>query len=134
MFSEMQTEGLKPNVFVIPSVLKACAHMCDLRTAEKLHGVVLKNSFELDAFVSSALIDMYSKCMRIEEARKVFDEMSEKDLVSLNAVVSGYAQKGLPRDAMILVESMRTLGMKPNLITWNSLIAGFSQRGDSNGF
>ncbi|XP_054805878.1 pentatricopeptide repeat-containing protein At5g59600 [Prosopis cineraria] len=130
VFSEMQTEGLKPNVFVIPSVLKACGHLCDLKTGEKIHGVILKCSFELDAFVSTALIDMYSKCARVEEARKMFDGMLEKDLVALNATVSGYAQQGLAKEALILVESMRMLGMKPNVITWNTLIAGFAKEGD----
>ncbi|KAF7824689.1 pentatricopeptide repeat-containing protein [Senna tora] len=130
VFSEMQTEGLKPNVFVIPSILKACGHLCNLRTGEKIHGIILKCSFQLDAFVSSALIDMYSKCTRIEKARRVFDEMLVKDLVSVNAIVSGYAQQGLAKDALMVVESMRALGIKPNVVTWNSLISGFSQKGD----
>lgn len=130
VFSEMQTEGLKPSIFVIPSVLKACGHLCDLKTGEKIHGVILKCSFEVDAFVSSALIDMYSKCGRVEEARRVFDGMFEKDLVALNAIVSGYAQQGLAEDALVLVESMRMSGLKPNVVTWNTLITGFSQKGD----
>ncbi|KAI9079372.1 hypothetical protein K1719_038671 [Acacia pycnantha] len=130
VFSEMQKEGLKPNVFVIPSVLKACGHLCDLKTGEKMHGLILKCSFELDAFVSSALIDMYSKCGGVEEARKIFDGMLKKDLVALNAIVSGYAQQGLAKDALILVESMRMMSMKTNVITWNTLIAGFSKEGD----
>lgn len=95
-----------------------------------MHGLIMKCSFELDAFVSSALIVMYSKCGRVEDARKVFDGMAVKDLVSMNAVVSGYAQQGAPNEALDLVESMNLVGMKPNVVTWNALIYGFSHKGD----
>ncbi|XP_027347810.1 pentatricopeptide repeat-containing protein At5g59600 [Abrus precatorius] len=132
VFSEMQTiQGLKHNyVFVIPSVLKACGHLGDRITGDKIHGLILKCSFELDAFVSSALIVMYSKCRSVEDARKVFDGMTVKDLVALNAVVAGYAQQGLANEALGLVQSMELMGVKPNVVTWNSLISGFSQKGD----
>ena len=53
--------------------------------------MVLKCSFESDGFVRSALIDMYSRCDLIEKARRVYNAMVEKDLVALNAMVSGYA-------------------------------------------
>ncbi|KAK7262490.1 hypothetical protein RJT34_30064 [Clitoria ternatea] len=132
VFHEMQTvQGLMSNyMFVIPSVLKACGHVGDRNVGEKIHGLILKCSFELDAFVSSALIVMYSKCSRVEDARKVFDGMAVKDLVALNAVVAGYAHQGLANDALGLVESMKLVGLKPNVVTWNSLISGFSQKCD----
>lgn len=69
LFREMQEKGLRPNEFVIPSILKACGRVSERETGEKIHSVVFKCSFESDAFVSSALIDMYSKCGRIEKAR-----------------------------------------------------------------
>ncbi|KAJ7947616.1 Pentatricopeptide repeat-containing protein [Quillaja saponaria] len=130
VFWDMQRECLKPNKFVIPSVLKACGHILDWKTGEKIHGISVKCSFEVDAFVNASLIDMYSKCGHVEKARKVFDEMVVKDLVALNAVVAGYAQHELAEEALVLVESMQSLGVQPNIVTWNTLIAGFSQKGD----
>ncbi|KAF3454665.1 hypothetical protein FNV43_RR05113 [Rhamnella rubrinervis] len=131
VFSEMQSEGLRPNVFVIPSILKACGHLSNIPTGEKLHSVILKHSFQFDAFVSSALIDMYAKSGRVEKARRVFDMMGEQDLVALNAMVSGYTHHGFPGQALDLVEKIQSQGViKPNLITWNTLVAGFSQKGD----
>ncbi|KAM1167404.1 hypothetical protein PS1_029644 [Malus domestica] len=115
LFCEMQREGLRPNKIVIPSVLKACGHLSDVKTGGKLHAVVLLFSFEFDAFVSSALVDMYSKNGSVEKAHRVFYMIAEKDLVALNAMVSGFAQHE---------------GIKPNLITWNGLVTGFSQKGD----
>ncbi|XP_062016540.1 pentatricopeptide repeat-containing protein At5g59600 [Rosa rugosa] len=130
VFSEMQRAGSRPNRIVIPSVLKACGHLSDVKTGEKLHAVVFRHSFEFDAFISSALVDMYSKNGRVEKARRVFDMMVEKDLVALNAVVSGFCQHGMAEEALVLVEEMQLVGIEPNLITWNTLVAGFSQKGD----
>lgn len=132
VFSEMQTlnDQKSNSVFVIPSVLKACGHVGDRIYGEQVHCLVLKCSFEIDAFVSSALIVMYSKCGEVRDARKVFDGMVVKDLVAMNAVVSGYAQQGLPNEALSLVENMKLMGVNPNVVTWNALISGFAQKCD----
>jgi pentatricopeptide repeat protein len=120
LFREMQEQGLRSNEFVIPSTLKACGRVSNRETGEKIHGAVLKCSFESDAFVRSALIDIYSKCGLIEKARRVYDAMVEKDLVALSAMVSGYAQHGFAKEALDLEEKMQALGVKPNVVTWNT--------------
>ncbi|XP_009774338.1 pentatricopeptide repeat-containing protein At5g59600-like [Nicotiana tabacum] len=130
VFSEMQREGMKPNKFVLPSVLKACGRFNDFRIGEILHSVILKNEFEYDSYVVSALIDMYSKCGKVEKAKRVFYGMVDKDLVAMNALVAGYLQYGIVNDALVLVEEMKVQGMKPNVVTYNTLIAGFSQEDD----
>nr|GMD64421.1 pentatricopeptide repeat-containing protein At5g59600 [Ipomoea batatas] len=130
LFNEMLKEGKRPNKFVLPSILKACGHLSDQRTGETLHAVVLRNEFEFDAYVVSALIDMYSKCGKVEKAKRVFDGMVNKDLVALNAMVSGFVQHKSEREALSLIEEMKPLGLRPNVVTYNTLIAGFSQADD----
>ncbi|CAI0539884.1 unnamed protein product [Linum tenue] len=130
VFFEMRKEGLLPNQFVIPSALKACGHVFDVHTGKILHSLSLKRCFVSDSFVVSALIDMYSKCGEVDNATKVFDTISEKDSVALNALVSGYAHHGLAEEAFSLVKRMQLVGLKPNIITWNTLIAGFAQKGN----
>ncbi|KAL0417896.1 UNVERIFIED_CONTAM: Pentatricopeptide repeat-containing protein [Sesamum radiatum] len=129
-FEEMQKVGFNHDRIVLPSVLKACAQLSDWKTGEKIHAVVLKNEFEADAFVMCALIDMYSKCGMVEKAKRVFDVMVDKDLVALNAMVSGYVQNDSVQEALNLVEEMKFVGVKPDIVTWNTLISGFSQAND----
>ncbi|KAL2898906.1 hypothetical protein RDABS01_023988 [Bienertia sinuspersici] len=128
---EMRTEGVKPNNYVLPSALKACGHLFEWRIGQEIHGFILRSSYECDVYVSCALIDMYSKCGFVDKARKVFENMIEKDLVSLNAMVAGYVHVGLVKEALTLVEKVNLMGLRPNLVTWNTLIAGFSQADDS---
>ncbi|XP_057484130.1 pentatricopeptide repeat-containing protein At5g59600 [Actinidia eriantha] len=132
VFCDMQRYGVRPNKFVLPSILKACGHLSDHQTGEKIHAVILRFEYDSDAFVNTALIDMYSKCRQIEKARQVFDGMAVKDVVALNAMVSGYVQHGFVKDALRLVEETHVMGVKPNVVTWNTLIAGFSQVDDDS--
>ncbi|KAF5208308.1 Pentatricopeptide repeat-containing protein [Thalictrum thalictroides] len=129
LFVGMQREGLKPNKFILPSSLRACANLSDGKTGEKIHGIVLRSLLDVDTFVDSALVDMYSKCGKIDKAKLVFDRMVDKDVVAWNSMVSGYVQQGCVREALGLVEEMKLVGLKPNLVTWNALVAGFSQAG-----
>lgn len=130
LMRDMQEEGIRPNNYVLPSALKACGHLFEWRTSKEVHALILRSSFEYDVFVSSALIDMYSRCGFIENARRVFNSMIEKDLVALNAMIAGYVQAGSVEEALCLVENVQSKGLRPNVVTWNTLIAGFSQAGD----
>ncbi|XP_073157278.1 pentatricopeptide repeat-containing protein At5g59600 [Henckelia pumila] len=131
VFAEMLREGFKCDRIVLPSVLKACGQLCDRRSGENLHCVVLKSEFEADAFVTCALIDMYSKCGEVGRARSVFDGMVEKDVVAMNAMVSGYVQNGVPEKGLGLIEEMKQLRMIPDIVTCNTLISGFSEANDN---
>ncbi|CAN4101790.1 unnamed protein product [Withania somnifera] len=153
VFYEMQREGRRPNKFVLPSVLKACGRFYDFQTGVILHGVILKNKFEFDSYVVSALIDMYSKCGRVENAKKVFCRTVDKDLVALNALVSGCVQHGIVKEALDLVEEMKVQGfsqeddramvckvielmhddgLELDVVSWTSMVSGLAQNFHNN--
>eukprot|EP01018_Ginkgo_biloba_P037044 Gb_11000 [translate_table: standard] len=129
LYHEMQQEGVEPDHFTFTSVLKACAGLGSLQKGIDIHDCIARSGFESDVFVGNALIDMYAKCGSIENARNVFDKMYQRDLVSWNAMISGYAQNGHCHEAIKLFGEMELAGMKPNAISWNAMIAGFGQSG-----
>ncbi|XP_068644587.1 pentatricopeptide repeat-containing protein At5g59600 [Aristolochia californica] len=130
LFRQLLQENLRPNSFILPSVLRACANTQDLKTGRELHNFIFRCLDCLDPFINTALIDMYSKCGRVQLARTLFDRMPERDLITWNAMVSGYAQQGSVKNGLVLVEEMRSMGVKPDIVTWNALIAGFSLGGE----
>eukprot|EP01018_Ginkgo_biloba_P018985 Gb_02561 [translate_table: standard] len=129
LFHRMQLAGLKPNSVTIASVLPACARLAVLETGKEIHSYIIRGGFESDAAVGSALLAFYSKSGRMENARHVFDRMSERDVVSWNAIISGYAQNGQCHESLNLFHQMQVAGLKPNMITWNAMIAGYAQNG-----
>ncbi|CAL9148163.1 unnamed protein product [Musa hybrid cultivar] len=132
LFHQMRGQGFAPHRCILPSVIRACARLADPDAGRASHAVALRSSLDCDAFVRSALIDMYCKCRRVPDARHVFDATLDKDLVVWNSVVSGYAHQGAAEAAMVLSIKMRSLGVKPDLVTWNALIFGFAHKGDDD--
>jgi pentatricopeptide repeat protein len=77
-------------------------------------------------FVGSSLLDMYAKSGNIQEARRVFDMLPERDTVSCTAIISGYAQLGLDGEALDLFRQLYGAGMQCNYVTFTTLLTSLS--------
>eukprot|EP01018_Ginkgo_biloba_P021784 Gb_10478 [translate_table: standard] len=122
LYYQMQNGGIQPDKFTFPFVLKACAGLSALQQGKEIHNHILRTGFELDVFVGSALIHMYSKCGSIEDARQVLDKMSTKDVVVWSAMIAGYTQCGHMDEALMLFHQMLQSDIKPNSVTMVSLL------------
>eukprot|EP01018_Ginkgo_biloba_P036700 Gb_40432 [translate_table: standard] len=129
LFSQMNMAEIKPNSVTMGSVLLGCAHLAALQQGKWMHGYVVRNGFESDVVVGTALIDMYAKCGSVETARRLFDLMSERDVVSWSAMIAGYGMHGYGEDALALFSQMQQAGMKPNSITFVSVLSACSHAG-----
>lgn len=128
-FSKMRKEGFIPNQFTFSTVLDACASLSLLDYGRQVHGLLCKADLDADKCTESALIDMYSKCGCITEARKLFERISNPDTVTWTAIISGYAQHGLVEDALQLFRRMEQLGTKANAVTLLCILFACSHRG-----
>eukprot|EP01018_Ginkgo_biloba_P008643 Gb_28762 [translate_table: standard] len=122
LFYQMQWTGMQPNQFTFGSVLRACANLEVMEQGKRIHTHVIIGGFESDLFVGSALVDMYAKCGSIDDAWRMFDEMSECDVVSYNAMISGCAQHGQLEVALKLFCQMQCEGVKPSQFTFGSVL------------
>ncbi|XP_024538370.1 pentatricopeptide repeat-containing protein At2g29760, chloroplastic-like [Selaginella moellendorffii] len=84
------------------AALKACGSLGDLDSGREAHRAALENGDLSSIFVATALIDMYSKCRAMVEARGVFDAMDSRDVVSWNALIAGYVENGQSKLALDL--------------------------------
>ncbi|KAF3782920.1 Pentatricopeptide repeat-containing protein [Nymphaea thermarum] len=123
-YRSMVEFGVAADNFSYPSVLKACGEMGDLDLGRKVHGKIGTSGLEWNIFVHNALITMYARCGEIGVARQVFDEMPERDVVSGNAMIEGYAQEGMWEQAFHLFETMQLDGWLANAVTWNTIAGG----------
>ena len=118
LFFEMYRENLQADGMTLVIVLSACARLGGLRLGRKLHRYIISNSnVNLDVFVGNALVDMYLKCGAANFARKVFQEMPVKNVVSWNSMISGLAQKGEFKESLSMFRKMQRLGVKPDDVT-----------------
>eukprot|EP01018_Ginkgo_biloba_P013189 Gb_32450 [translate_table: standard] len=122
LFHQMQRTGIQPNQFTFASVLPACTNLAALDQGIEIHDEIAKSGFPCDAFVESALVDMYAKCGSIEKARDVFDKMHQRDTVSWTAMIAAYAQNGQSMEAIKFFQQMQLAGMKPDMKTFASVL------------
>lgn len=118
--------GLLPNEFTLATVLTSCAGPSGFEHGRQVHSLVVKTNFESHIFVGSSLLDMYAKANKIHEARRVFDMLHERDVVSCTAIISGYAQLGLDEEALELFRKLFEEGMECNYVTFASLLTALS--------
>ncbi|XP_006660454.1 pentatricopeptide repeat-containing protein At4g14850-like [Oryza brachyantha] len=86
---QMKSSGLVPNVFTLSSILKACSGAGAFDLGRQIHGFMIKANADSDDYIGVGLVDMYAKHQFLDDARKVFDWMSHRDLVLWNALISG---------------------------------------------
>nr|CAD1831260.1 unnamed protein product [Ananas comosus var. bracteatus] len=118
--------GILPNEFTLATILTSCSGACKLDLGRQVHSIAIKTNFESHIFVGSSLLDMYAKSNNILEARKVFDFLPERDVVSCTAILSGYAQLGLDEEALQLFIELYKEGMDCNYVTFTSLLTALS--------
>ncbi|KAH0450082.1 hypothetical protein IEQ34_020774 [Dendrobium chrysotoxum] len=116
-YSQMRLAGVGPLVYSLTYLLKSCGDRSDLKRGKEVHSQLISNGFGSNIQAMTSVVNMYCKCRLVEDARKMFDRMPEKDLVSWNALLAGYAQNGLAKEALELVVRMQECGQRPDSIT-----------------
>ncbi|KAK6144634.1 hypothetical protein DH2020_021454 [Rehmannia glutinosa] len=119
----MLSEGFDPDIYTYSSLLSICGDLPATEWGKQTHCRVIKPGLDSNVVVGSAVIDMYAKCGRLDDARNVFDALPNKNLVSWNAMITGYAQHGFGREALEIYDVMLNNGVKPNDVTFIGVLS-----------
>ncbi|KAI3507952.1 hypothetical protein L1887_22949 [Cichorium endivia] len=117
-----------PSVGMFASVFQYGAKLGDPQLGKIFHCVVLKWGFDSDMVLQTGLLDFYAKIGDLRSAMKVFEEMSQRDVVACNVMISVLGKHGLIEDARVLFDSM----LEKDSYTWNSMISCYFKIGDIN--
>ncbi|XP_057873047.2 pentatricopeptide repeat-containing protein At1g11290, chloroplastic-like [Cryptomeria japonica] len=128
-FKQMQLAGVKPDSTTFASILPACAKIGALEQGINIHQSIMEGGVLSEIIVGNALVDMYAKCGSIYKARQLFDKMPQRNVVSWNAMIAGYAQNGYCKDALKIFESMKDYGIYPNIVTFACVLCACSYAG-----
>jgi pentatricopeptide repeat protein len=123
LMKDMLIERFEPNLHTYSSILSICGDIPAIEWGKQTHCCIIKPAFDSNVVVGSALIDMYAKCGRLSEARKVFDNLITKKLVSWNTILVGYAQHGFEREALEIYNIKQSNGINPNGITFLGVLS-----------
>ncbi|MCI25788.1 pentatricopeptide repeat-containing protein mitochondrial-like, partial [Trifolium medium] len=100
----------------------------DLVLTTRLHCQILKAK-PPDSFVLTSLVDSYSKCGKLDHARKVFDEIPDRNVVSWTSMIVAYVQNDCAEEGLMLFNRMREGFVDGNLFTVGSLVTACTKLG-----
>ncbi|KAH7672014.1 TPR-like protein [Dioscorea alata] len=133
LFSSLVGSSLCPDAISVSAVLKSLSS-CLISSLpwlaeDAIHCFIVRRGFDADLFVSNGLITVYSKFDDLVSARKVFDEMPMRDIISWNSIISGYSQAGYHDECLRLYSEMKhgLDGLVPNGITVASVLHSCAQ-------
>ncbi|XP_068644895.1 pentatricopeptide repeat-containing protein At1g11290, chloroplastic-like [Aristolochia californica] len=125
IFSVMIGLGISPNQYTFSSILVACSRIRVRETGIQIHCLLVKLGFHSNVVVWTTMIHMYASLHRLEDSRKVFNEMKERNIITWTSMVSALVQHGQPDEVMLLVRKMRQLGIGLNSVTYSTVFSSF---------
>lgn len=118
VFKEMKSLGLVPNEVTLSSVLSSYSHVSGKKNGQMLHALVAKSGLEDFILVVTNLIHVYCACSCLDDARILFDGMSERNIVSWNVMLNGYSKAKLVGLARDLFDKMP----QRDVVSWGTII------------
>ncbi|CAN6471586.1 unnamed protein product [Victoria cruziana] len=122
LFVDMIQSEVKPNCFTFSSLVSACTGLASIDLGKQVHARIIVVGFDEDAFVLNSLLDMYAKCGDLVAARFLFESKLEKDIVTYNSLIVGYAQNLCCEEALHLFVELQFDDLKPNSSTFAGVL------------
>ncbi|GLU22055.1 hypothetical protein SLE2022_381550 [Rubroshorea leprosula] len=130
MYLSMLNRDVIPDNYTYPFLLKGFTREVGLECGRELHAHVVKFGFDSNAFVQTALVNMYSLCGQMRMARGVFDRSSKTDVVIWNVIITGYNRMKQHDETSKLFCEMEKNGVVPSSVTLVSLLSACSKLKD----
>jgi pentatricopeptide repeat protein len=104
------------------TVLSVCTKLCSFDLGSSLHGLIVKTN-SCDTFLGNVLIDMYGKCGNIENSVKVFEEITDRNVITWTALISALGLNGYAHAALKIFHNMVLMGFKPDTLAIRAVLS-----------
>lgn len=122
LFRELQFTKFDRRQFPFATMLSIAAVSLNLEMGQQIHSQAVVTIADSESLVANALVDMYAKCGRFEEAKKLFSCLAHRSTVPWTAMISGYVQKGLHEEGIELLNEMRRENVSADQATFASIL------------
>ncbi|KAH7373422.1 hypothetical protein KP509_17G054900 [Ceratopteris richardii] len=129
LLQQMQHEGMCPDGVTYATVVKACSSISDVERGMLIHHSIIESGVEGDAHIFNVLIHMYMTCGNFEDANTIFENLVRRDVVAWSTMISGYVNQGHCSKALKTFEKMQGEGLKPNNVTYPSILNACANSG-----
>ncbi|KAL9671131.1 hypothetical protein QQ045_008697 [Rhodiola kirilowii] len=128
LYRSMVEAEVIPSAVTILNLINACSLLSEQKS-KWAHGIAIRKSFAEEVPVGTAILDMYAKCGLIESAKKAFNQIRDKNIISWSAMITAYGMNGRTHDALALHAQLKLHGPKPNAVTYLAALSACSHGG-----
>ncbi|KAL6184150.1 hypothetical protein ACLB2K_045554 [Fragaria x ananassa] len=130
VYIDMQRLNFQPTISTFASLIGACSALAAFDIGQQVQCQLMKTNLFVDIKMGSALLDMYSKCGRVEDACRIFDHMPQRNVFSWTSMIDGYGKNGYSDEALELFSVMlKEYQIKPNVVTFLSALSACGHAG-----
>ncbi|KAJ8758953.1 hypothetical protein K2173_003191 [Erythroxylum novogranatense] len=130
-YRQMKLDGVEANGLTFSYLMRGCCNEKFLSEGKQLHCHVIKVGLvESNVFVANVLVDFYSACSCLSDARKSFEAIQMGDVISWNSIVSIYADNDLLVESLELFQLMQIFGKGPSIRSFVGVLNLSSRLGD----
>ena len=131
-FEHMKLEGnICLHSGACSSSLKACAKTGNIVKGQEIHiDIVKRELLEGDQILCNSLIHMYAQNGWFLEAKQVFEEVQDIDVVSWGALMTGFVKYGHMEETLKCLPHMRIMGISPDSVVLICCLKACSNIGD----
>lgn len=122
LFREMLRIEMKVNEVTLVTILSACGQIGSLELGRWIHSYMENNGMNMNIHLGTALIDMYSKCGSLEDARMIFNKLKNKDVIAYNSMITGYSMHGHSQETLLLFRNMLRMHIQPTDISFIGIL------------
>ncbi|KAL8140176.1 hypothetical protein V2J09_006197 [Rumex salicifolius] len=123
VFKNMRHDGVTPNEVTLGTIISSYSHLGGIWDVRGFHGLTTKLGLNVFVLVSTNLLHMYCICSSLVDARSLFDEMDDKNIVSWNVMLNGYSKAGLVDLTRDLFES----SPEKDIVSWGTMVDAYVQ-------
>ncbi|KAH9798174.1 pentatricopeptide repeat-containing protein [Citrus sinensis] len=113
--------GLKVDEGTYALLLQECIFTKEYRKGRRIHAQMVIVGYVPNEYIKTKLLILYAKYGDLVTAHVLFDKPQQKSLISWNAIIAGYVQKGFEEVGLDYYYKMRENGLRPDQYTFASI-------------
>ncbi|RDY07319.1 Protein SPIRRIG, partial [Mucuna pruriens] len=129
LFYSLKQTNIQPDSIALISALSATASLSALKKGKEIHGFLIRKGFFLEGPIASSLVDMYARCGTVENSRKIFNSVKQRDIILWTSMINANGMHGCGNEAIALFKKMTDENVIPDHITFLALLYACSHSG-----
>ncbi|GER33407.1 pentatricopeptide repeat-containing protein [Striga asiatica] len=122
LFKRLRLTNFSRRDFPFSTMLSVAANMQDIKMGRQLHAQALVTNADSETQVANALVDMYGRCGKFEQAKYLFTSLACMDTIPWTVMISAYIHRGLNAEALDLFNEMRRADIHADQSTFASIL------------